>query len=352
MKTIYDVDKNFKANSNIEKEDIKFYSVLEAPFKLHGVFYEDLKFRRLPEEVAKSVSENVHFLHANTAGGRVRFITDSPYVAIYGKLDGVCKMQHFAMTGHAGFDMYIYEDGKARFNNNFNPNFDEPETYSAIYEFETGEERQLVINFPLYSNVCELYIGLSETASVKSAEPYSIEKPIVYYGSSITQGGCASRPGNSYQAFISRRFDCDYVNLGFSGSALAEPMMVDYLKGLEMSAFVLDYDHNAPDAEHLKNTHEPLFKAVREMHPDIPIVMMSRPHPRLTEGELKRLDIIKTTYNNAVANGDKNVYFIDGRKLMKYAGDDGTVDGCHPNDLGFYSMAKTLGDELQKIFNK
>ena len=86
---------------------------------------------------------------------------------------------------------------------------------------------------------------------LKDAPEYRIKKPVVYYGSSITQGGCASKPGSSYESILSRRFDCDYINLGFSGTAKGEDEIVDYIKGLEMSVFVMDYDHNAPTTEHL-----------------------------------------------------------------------------------------------------
>jgi hypothetical protein len=115
-----------------------------------------------------------------------------------------------------------------------------------------------------------------------------------------------------------------------------------------MSLFVYDYDHNAPDVEHLEATHERMFKTIREKNPDLPIIMMSRPKLHLDTHELKRLEIIKKTYDNAIANGDKNAYFIDGRDLCKVCGNEGTVDGCHPTDLGFFSMAKELCDFIEE----
>ena len=116
-----------------------------------------------------------------------------------------------------------------------------------------------------------------------------------------------------------------------------------------MSCFVYDYDHNAPDIEHLKNTHEKMFWHIRKKNSDIPIVIMSRPKYYLTQEEEERLKIIKTTYNNALKNGDKNVYLIEGKSLMEMAKGDGTVDNCHPTDFGFSSMAETLGNVLEKI---
>lgn len=183
---------------------------------------------------------------------------------------------------------------------------------------------------------------------VEAPTPYIDKKPMVYYGSSITQGACASRPGNCYQGYICRAFNCDYINLGFSGNAKAEDEIIEYIKSLDMSIFVCDYDHNAPSAEHLKNTHEKMFKAIREAHPDIPIIIMSAPIWNPSGAWKERRDIVEQTYKNARATGDENVYFIDGKALMSLCENNGTVDNCHPTDLGFYSMAQVLGDLIEK----
>ena len=184
---------------------------------------------------------------------------------------------------------------------------------------------------------------------LKEAPGYLNEKPVVTYGSSITQGGCASRPGMSYQAILSRKLNCDYVNLGFSGSAKGEDEMIDYISNLDMSLFILDYDYNAPSCEHLKNTHEKLFKAVRKNHPDLPVIMMCRPKHILTGEECERRETIETTYKNALEKGDNNVYFIDGAELTSLCGNEGTVDSCHPTDFGFNSMAEAVYNVMKDI---
>ena len=231
----------------------------------------------------------------------------------------------------------------------FVPPVDIKDGYESIIEFEDSRLREVTINFPLYSNVIDLYIGLQEGSNVLEASPYKNEKPVVYYGSSITQGGCASRPGMAYQSILSRQFNLDFLNLGFSGSAKAEDEMVEYIKGLDMCAFVYDYDHNAPTTEHLEKTHEKMFKAIREAHPDIPIIIMPRPKHILNEEEKKRHNIVETTYKNAVANGDKNVYFIGSQELTALCGYEGTVDSCHPTDFGFSSIAKAVAEVFDKI---
>lgn len=345
------IDSNFRVETHLKEKDIRFYDVKKPPFVIYGVFRESGKYRRLPKNVAKSVNDGVYSLHTHTAGGRLRFKTDSPYIAIHAVMSGIGKMPHLALTGSAGFDVYVREEVE-KYSGTLIPPFDISDGYESVIRFASSEMREITVNFPLYSEVCELYIGVSDKASVCEPEPYRVEKPVVYYGSSITQGGCASRPGASYESIISRRLNADYINLGFSGSAKAENEIAEYISKLEMSVFVYDYDHNAPTAEHLKNTHEKMFKLIRRFNPDLPVIMLSRPKFYLTKEEELRLEIIKNTYNNAVANGDKNVYIIDGRALMNLAGDEGTVDGCHPNDLGFMSMADALGDVLEKILFK
>ena len=348
MSRVEDADKNLKVETKIEQEGLKFYNALSEPFKIYGIYMEDGKFRRLPEKVAESVSNGVWILHANTAGGRVRFRTNSPYVAINVKMGEIGKMPHFPLAGSAGFDVYRNDGNGEEYVRTLMPPFNIENGYESLISFDDEVMRDVIINFPLYSEVEELYIGLDENAVVEAPTPYIDKKPMVYYGSSITQGGCASRPGNCYQGYICRTFNCDYINLGFSGNAKAEDEMIDYIKKLDMSIFVYDYDHNAPSVEHLKNTHEKMFKAIREAHPDIPIILMSAPIWNPSGDWKDRRDIVEQTYRNALAAGDKNVYFVDGKALMSLCENNGTVDNCHPTDLGFYSMARVLAFVIEK----
>ena len=345
MKNIAAVDKNFKVETEIEKSDIRFYDVDNEPFCVYGLIRDNGKYRRIPESVAKTVNDGVYMLHANTAGGRVRFTTNSRYVAIHAKMENIGKMPHFAFSGSAGFDLYV----KNTYTKTFMPPIDIKDGYESVIEFDSRREREITINFPLYSDVIKLYIGLEETAEIKPASPYRNAKPIVYYGSSITQGGCASRPGMSYQSILSRKFNYDYINLGFSGSARAEDEIVNYIKNLEMSAFVLDYDHNAPSPQHLLESHEKMFLAIRKEHPDIPIIMMTRPKYRLTKDEKARREVVLKTYQYALARGDENVYFIDGKALTALCKDEGTVDNTHPTDYGFVSMAKGIEKVMKNL---
>lgn len=346
------IDKNFKIKTKINKTDIRFYDVKNPPFEVSGVFYENGTYRRIPEDVAIATSTGVKALHTNTAGGRVRFRTNSSYIAINAKMYGLGKMSHFAFSGSIGFDLYIKSNGEDVYKGTFIPPLDIIDEYEGIIDLGSTEEKEITLNMPLYSNVKELYIGLNENAELQKIKPYKISKPIVFYGSSITQGGCASRPGMSYENIISREIGCDYVNLGFSGNAMGEDAIAKYIADMDMSLFVYDYDYNSPTLEHLKSTHQRMFEIIRKKNPELPILLLSRPKYRLNEEEEKRFSIIRQTYDNAVNSGDKNVYILKGTKLMEMAKSDGTVDNCHPTDFGFSSMATALIPVIKEILQK
>ena len=341
------VDTNLVNPTQLELEDVQFHPLPGAPFAIHGLEYSDGQFRRMPEAVAASVSEKVHSLHAYTAGGRLRFYTDSEYVAIRAWMPRMYKIPRAAFTGTCGFDLYV--GAKPIHTGTFPPPIDIQDYYESVVHLGSRQKRLITIHFPQYAAVSALQVGLQADAKVQAPPAYKFPKPVVFYGSSITQGACASRPGGSYQAILSRKFGFDYVNLGFAGSARAEDSMIAYLASLDMSAFVLDYDHNAPTVEHLQATHAKLFRAVRETHPDIPILMMSRPRFRLKNTEPQRLEIVKQTYLDALASGDDKVFFLSGLELMRYVGDNGLVDMIHPNDAGFFSMAKAMEKPMRAM---
>ena len=346
-----DIDTNFVTAKNFNVEGLKFYNVLEEPFRIYGLILpneENKCFLRMKKESADQTSEKVGRLNYHTAGGRVRFRTNSTKIAILASLNHISRMSHFPFSGTAGFDVYV--DG--RFCTAFIPPLEMGESFASLKLLGDGAMKEVEINFPLYSGVNELRIGLEEDAVVLEGEKYAYEKPIVYYGSSITQGACASRPGNTYEAIIARKTSCDFINLGFAGSAMGEKSMAEYIATLDMQIFVFDYDFNTSSPAKLLAKHEPFFKVVREAQPMLPIVMITRPSDDCGEREARR-EIIKRTYDNAKASGDENVYFIDGYEIMSEKTEgDGTVEGIHPNDYGFRAMAEGIGAVIQEILQK
>lgn len=352
MADISQIDKNLKVSHALAqdvKADFDFYDIEQAPLSLHGVFREGENFVRIPKSVAGQVNDGVRGLNNHTAGGRIRFVTDSPRIALIAECFDGGNMPHMAYAGISGFDLYADYEGHQRYFGTFVPPIGFSGGFESIVALPSAEMRTVNINMPLYNGVRKVYIGIEKGRTVKSAEPL-LQPPVVYYGSSITQGGCASRPGNCYQAIVHKELETDYINLGFSGSARAEDTIMDYVAGLDMSVFVYDYDHNAPSDEHLKATHYKGYKKVRDAHPELPIIMMTRPKFYLADVELQRNATIRATYERALAEGDKNVYFIDGRELLDPdMTEHSLVDNCHPTDVGFCGMAKRLLPLMKKL---
>ena len=177
-----EIDRNFEVKDTIVRNGLVFRSARKRPMEISGVFWEDGCFRRMPRKIAQGVSAGVELLHTNTAGGRVRFRTDSRRVAILARMDQIGKMPHFALTGSAGFDLYGRCEGEERYLGTFVPPFDLKDGYESVLELGERKMRELTIDFPLYSNVCDLQIGLEPGAILEAPEPYVQDLPILYYG--------------------------------------------------------------------------------------------------------------------------------------------------------------------------
>ncbi|MBE6589970.1 MAG: hypothetical protein E7643_07305 [Ruminococcaceae bacterium] len=352
------IDRNFKIEHHIDEENVVLYDVRSEPFDLYGLYNptEEADFKRMPDEIAKNVNEGVASLYLNTAGGRVRFATDSRYVAIKAEMPSLTHFSHMPFSGTSGFDLYLDDpvSDSTRYVKSYFADMRATEGFEGKVSFSDRKMRYFTLNFPTYNSVKNLWIGLEDDATVDHGLSYKPLAPVVYYGSSITQGGCSSRPGNAYQAIVSRRMNMDFLNLGFSGSGKGEDLILDYMAGLNMSVFVSDYDHNAPTVEHLKNTHCKLYEKIRAAHPDIPYIMLSKPD---FLGNVfhnsERRDVIIDTFRYAKERGDKNVYWIDGESIFRgpYA-QLCTVDGCHPTDIGFALMADAVEHEIRTAFTQ
>ncbi|MBO4547761.1 MAG: hypothetical protein J5758_00945 [Abditibacteriota bacterium] len=337
-------------SETLKEQDIRWFDAAGEPFRVYGLYLPDREhpfYYRVPGEVAGAVSPVFAMLSRHTAGGRVRFATDSPYVAVHvAESDGIPRT-NLTLTFSNGLDLYTGK--KQSYAGTYMPPQVSYDGFDGILYIGSGF-RTVTLNMPRYAGVKELLIGLKEGSRLERAEDYAVEKPLVFYGSSITQGECASRPGNTYEDIISRELDVNYINLGFSGNALGEQRVCDYIAGLDMSCFIMDYDHNAPTAEHLEKTHYNMYRTVRRARRDLPVILVSRPNPVLTEDNRRRLEIVRATYERAKREGDKHVYLVPGNEFMRgYSADAWTVDDTHPNDFGMVLMAKRLQSVLKPL---
>ncbi len=361
---IEDIDSNFKP-ATLGDQEYHFRNVLEEPFAVDGYPFrkqwaDSELFRRLPPSLEGKVNDGCFWtgLH-HIAGGAVRFRSDSPYIAIRARLADSADMSHMPRAGSAGFDCYIGRGTKAYHVGTAQPAPGQEELLVVLTRTPVGGMQDWTINFPLYGNATKVEIGLIPGSVLKAPRPHRIKKPILFYGSSITQGGCASRPGNCYSSMLCRELDAEQVNLGFSGCGKGEAAMAEAIASLDLAAFVMDYDHNASGPEDLEAHHENFFRIIREKHPALPIVIMTKCDiwhelaDDVWKSNLRRRDIIYRTYENAVKAGDKHVYFIDGNTLFgKKHRSACTVDRCHPNDLGFYRMFEAVLPILKKALKE
>ena len=357
--SIKEIDKNFDIVS--ENEDgLKYYNIPCEPFDIYGVIYEEAisRFVRMPSSVANEISSSVSALNTNTAGGRIKFSTDSERVSISVKYSSLTSVSHMSVLGSSGFILLEERENKTVFVYSYMPNYycndkeDATENgYTVTKQVNDGKLRNYILYFPNYNDVVELKIGLDENAVVGHGKKYADKNPVLYYGSSITQGGCASRADNTYTALISKWTNVDFINYGFSGSAVGEIKMAEYLASIDCSVFVYDYDFNAPTPEFLEQTHLPFYRAYREKRPNTPILIISNPDTDENFMDAKeRFNVIKKTYDTLIKEGDKNVYLINGKQLYgRDCRENCTVDGTHPNDLGFYKMAKRIMRTIAKL---
>ena len=328
---------------------MKWYHLTDPALSLEGLALSDREGRRywrLPADVIDQVNSGVSEVAKFPSGARVRFATDSRRIALCAVVGPAGYIKNVGAIGKCGLAGYV--DGEWHYV--VYPAASDAEEMTGAYDLD-GKMHEHTVYLPLFTPLYDLMIGLDDDAQVKPPRPYAVQKPIVFYGSSITNGASATHTGNAYVSIVCRRLDASFLNLGFSGSARGEESIARYIAGLDMSLFVMDYDHNAPDAAHLEATHERFFRIVREAQPDLPIALISKPDFDIDpEGNAARRAVIRRTYEHALAAGDARVRFIDGETLFGTTERrDCLVDGTHPNDLGFRRMADAITPVLREL---
>lgn len=353
MFKLEDIDEAFK--SYFEDEKLVYVECRNTPAKISGFHWmeENGNFHRLPDRMRDMFSPKLLVTSMSSSGGCIKFKTNTHVIGFKvtleeGTLDGSPRMTANAVKG---MDLYVGEGKDIKFRACINAKGDNPLFYhDAVHLSDEQIPRELTVNLPLYSAVKSVEIGIDPDAYIDVPSPYAYDKPVLFYGSSITQGGSASRPGNNYTTMLARKFGFEQLNLGFSGSAKGEQFMADLIAGVDMKVFVMDYDHNAKKIEDLEATHENFFKTVRKAQPELPIIIITMPNTdKYPETAKIRREIIRKTYENALAAGDKKVFFVDGFLLFGEKDRDCcTVDGNHPNDLGFYRMYEGIAPYMEK----
>ncbi len=335
-------DVNFKETS--EASNYIYHPI--SPAMVEGL--HENTWHRLPPQVVTQVNREVFTeLAAYTSGGVFRFSAEAGTVAIRAELSNPnMHMPHMPLTGSSGIDILV----AGKYRSTLQAKLGEPLLKGEITLDKTSE---ITLYLPLFNGIESLEIGLLPHKTLLPATAYSDPKPLLFYGSSITQGGCASRPSNAYTALVSAWLGRPFRCLGFSGNAKGDLPVAEYIAKETMSAFVYDYDHNTFSHTHLKETHLPFLLTILKEQPKLPVLMLSKPdlHPwnQQVQEDLRRT-VIQESYEFCKKEG-YHVSFVDGASLFEEeARQYCTVDATHPNDLGFYQMAKRIYPVLKEMY--
>ncbi|WP_188992085.1 SGNH/GDSL hydrolase family protein [Paenibacillus nasutitermitis] len=346
------LDKNMALEKRV-MDDLQWLSPLEAPFHIAGFAWlkQEKLYRRLPSSPAELLPPAVDILANCTAGGQIRFTTNSSRLSVRVKLTGPSNMYHMPATGQCGFDCYLGEPGSQHYLSTTRFDHSKSEYEASLFNWTIQRDVCVTLNFPLYQGVEEVLIGVDSDALIRSVPPYPSINPVVIYGTSITQGGCATRPGMAYSNILSRSIPLEFINLGFSGSGLGEIEVARTIADIpDPALLVLDYEANSGPAEKLAATLTPFIRILRERHPIVPILVLSkiqyageRFYPDLLELHEDRKAIQKSTVERLRDEGDLHIHYADGSSLLgEDDAEECTVDGVHPTDLGFLRMARSL----------
>ena len=358
------------ASANVfaqKASELKYYDVRELGLPVLGKGFDDCVrqndtisdgfYTRLPADLQGVVRKAVWDLGQNSAGLAIRFRTNSKCIGAEWRPLNNFGMSHMTPTGVRGLDLYALVDGEWLFVGAGQPNG--KKSRNVFIRKMNGEMREYIMYLPLYDGVINLSIGIDSTAVIEKPHvadlvPSEKNLPIVFYGTSVTQGGCATRPGRAYPSIIERKLHRETVNLGFSGNGRMDKCLGDKIAKIPASMYVIDCLANCT-SQIVKDSTEHFIRAIVEANPDVPVLMVSNycyPYQYL-DAQFQ----IDTPEENAIwkefaqkfrKEGYKNVRYIDayakGNMKKSPIGPDheGTVDGVHMTDLGFLRFADFL----------
>ena len=347
---VADFDPNMALAHAVVTNGVKWIDGAYLPLEGRAFGDLDRPYDRLPRAAVTNVNPGVGFLLHHSAGMQFRFATDSKRLAVkWTPLFGELSMDHMPATGVSGVDVYAREpDGRWRYVKTGRI----VDAKGASFEIAWTPGTPCLVNLPLYNGIGSIAVGIDPEAKVEALPPRAsgVNRPVVFYGTSITHGGCASRPGLAFPSIVGRRLDVPIVNLGFSGSGRGELQMSDYLAEIDASCYVIDCVWNM-DPEMLRERYEKFVRNLRAKRPSTPIVL-AEACDVFCGGELgkdaqDRNAVIREIHARFASEGWKDLHYLPAEG--QYADDfEGTVDGVHPNDWGMMHLADAFGAAVAK----
>lgn len=311
------------------------------------------RYERLPDSLRNISRKPLWALGQNSAGLALRFRSNSTTIAAKWEVLLDRNMNHMTPTGIKGLDLYCLQDDKWVFVNSGRPSGKVNE--ATIISYMKPVEREYMLYLPLYDGVTSLSIGVDSLAEISGPEvqlPVR-EKPVVFYGTSILQGGCASRPGMAHTNIISRWLNRECVNLGFSGNALLDLEIAEVVAGVDASVYVLDFVPNA-NVQQMKERADKFYTIIRSRHPDTPVIFLEDPifthtrfDQRIAEEVAQKNETVNAIFQSLKKRGEKNIYMISSKDMLGHDG-EATVDGVHFTDLGMMRYAELVCPVIKK----
>lgn len=330
-------------------------------FTVYGTLAPDAakRYSRLPDSLSTQVKESLWNLGQNSAGLSIRFATDAS--DIYAKWNSLnqTKMNHMNPVGIRGLDLYtLNPDGTWAFVGSAIPSSKE-ENKATIVKGMGRKMREYMLFLPLYDGIYDLKIGVNKGAVLKKSESSVIrrDKPVVMYGTSILQGGCASRPGMAHTNILQRMLNREVVNLGFSGNGHLEPEIARLMASKDAGVYVIDVLPNNT-VKSLTANLEPFYHILRNAHPDTPILLVESPmYPRTKidasyRNSIKSLNsALRDFYDRMKAGGDKHIHYFESKDILDPES-EGSIDGIHFTDIGFKHFAEQLCPTLRTLLGQ
>lgn len=337
------------------KAQTKYYSADSFPVLGKISKETETRYERLPASLKNQTRIPVWNLGKNSTGLSVRFSTNSTSISAKWEVLKDVSMNHMAPTGIKGLDLYVWENNEWKYVKTARPTGKINE--QTIVENMPPSNREFLLFLPLYDGIISLFIGVDSSATIQhpTLKFPKIENPIVVYGTSITQGGCATRPGMMYTNILTRWLNTEFINLGFSGNGKLDYEIAELMaKKQNTSLFILDFvPNNAPNEIAEKTI--PFVEIIRKSNPKIPILIIESvmyPYSNFDKNThqnlLRKNETLHAQYELLINSGYDDIYYLNSQNLIGSDG-EGTVDGTHFTDLGYYRFSQNLQAKIEMI---
>lgn len=354
---IEELDRNLANGTTGEAEHLRWHAQPSQPFAVSGLPWlaeNEGKFCRLPARARNGVREPVWILAQCPSGACVRWRTNSTRIAVRAQLADTEWFSHMPASGIGGLELFGGEALRLRPLKPALPALDHPDIEAVLVKRQSPAWFEYHLQLPLYKGLDRLEIGLDPDAEITAPSPFSHPKPVVFYGTSITQGGCANTAGADFVSTIGRMLNVEVVNLGFSGNGKGEPEMAELVAEIDAGVFVVDYCNVT--GKELAATLPGFLDILRARHPATPILLKTTTsyptyfHDASARATIdaRRNEMIRGYLQRRDA-GDPNIHLADSFGMMDPLADGITSDGCHPTSHGFQMLAGALAPVIEGL---